>query len=144
MIKFALACDRDHSFEAWFRDSADFDTQQKRGLLECPLCGSAKVGKSLMAPSVSTGRKKDDMALANTQAMQAEMLEAMRKMARHVKQNAENVGDKFAEEARKIHYGEADERGIYGKATISDVEALADEGINFLPLPDLPDDEELN
>lgn len=144
MIKFSLACDLDHSFEAWFRDSADFDTQQKRGLLECPLCGSAKVGKSLMAPSVSTGRKKDDRALANTQAMQAEMLEAMRKMARHVKQNAENVGDKFAEEARKIHYGETDARGIYGKATNDDVAALAEEGIEFLPLPDIPDDEELN
>lgn len=144
MIKFSLACDLDHSFEAWFCDSADFDTQQKRGLLECPLCGSAKVGKSLMAPSVSTGRKKDDRALANTQAMQAEMLEAMRKMARHVKQNAENVGDKFAEEARKIHYGETDARGIYGKATNDDVAALAEEGIEFLPLPDIPDDEELN
>lgn len=144
MIKFSLACDLDHSFEAWFRDSADFDTQKKRGLLECPLCGSAKVGKSLMAPSVSTGRKKDDRALANTQAMQAEMLEAMRKMARHVKQNAENVGDKFAEEARKIHYGETDARGIYGKATNDDVAALAEEGIEFLPLPDIPDDEELN
>ncbi|MGB7431936.1 MAG: DUF1178 family protein [Ahrensia sp.] len=144
MIKFSLACEHDHSFEAWFRDSADFDTQQKRGLLECPLCGSAKVGKTLMAPSVSTGRKKDDMALANTQAMQAEMFEAMRKMAKHVKENAENVGDKFAEEARKIHYGETDQRGIYGKASKDDVAALADEGIAFMPLPDIPDDEELN
>lgn len=144
MIKFTLACDQDHSFEAWFRDSSDFDTQQKRRLLECPLCGSAKVGKSLMAPSVSTGRKKDDIAVANNQAMQAQMIEAMRKMSKQIKENADNVGDKFAEEARKIHYGEADQRGIYGKASADDVEALADEGIDFMALPDLPEDEQLN
>lgn len=144
MIKFSLACESDHSFEAWFRDSADFDTQQKRGLLECPLCGSAKIGKSLMAPSVATGRKKEERTVANNQAMQAEMIKAMREMAKHVKSSADNVGEKFAEEARKIHYGEAKSRGIYGRATNDEVEALADEGIGFLPLPDLPDDDELN
>lgn len=144
MIKFSLACQEDHSFEAWFRDSADFDTQHKRGLLECPICGSAKVGKTLMAPSVSTGRKKDAVAVATGNVLQAELLAAMRKMAKHVKENADNVGDQFAEEARKIHYGEADPRGIYGKATTAEVEALADEGIDFMPVPDLPDEEELN
>lgn len=144
MIKFSLSCEHSHDFEAWFRNNDDFDTQRKRGLLECPLCGSSKIGKTLMAPSVSTGRKRDEMAVAAGTAMQAKLLEAMREMTKQVKENADNVGDKFAEEARKIHYGETDPRGIYGKATSDEVEALAEEGVEFMPLPDLPDEEELN
>jgi len=144
MIKFSLSCDNSHDFEAWFRGNDDFDTQARRGLLECPVCGSARIGKSLMAPSVSSAGRREAMDLANTADMQAKMLQAMREMARHVKANADNVGDKFAEEARKIHYGETDPRGIYGKATPDQAAELAEEGVGFVPLPDLPDEEELN
>lgn len=144
MIKFSLQCETGHGFDGWFRNNDDFDTQAKRGFLECPVCGTANVGKTLMAPAVSTGRKKDAIAVAAGMQMQAKMIEAMRAMAREVKANADNVGDKFAEEARKIHYGETDPRGIYGKATKDEVESLADEGITFMPLPDLPEDGELN
>ncbi|MEM0899764.1 MAG: DUF1178 family protein [Pseudomonadota bacterium] len=144
MIKFTLSCASDHRFEAWFRDNADFDTQSKRGLVSCPICGTSKVGKTLMAPSVSTGRKREEMSVAAGAEVQAKMFAAMREMAKHVKANAENVGEKFAEEARKIHDGESDPRGIYGKATPEEVTELAEDGIEFMPLPDVPDEEELN
>lgn len=142
MIKFSLICDEGHDFEAWFRDSADFETQKKRGLLECPSCGSALVSKALMAPSVATARKREEVAVATGNAVQREIMAKLHEMARTVKKTGEDVGERFPEEARKIHYGEADARGIYGKATPDEVSNLLDEGVEILPLPDLP--EELN
>jgi len=142
VIKFSLICDQGHDFEAWFRDSADFETQNRRGLLECPACGSARVSKALMAPAVATARKREDVAVATGNAAQREVMAKLQEMARALKKTGEDVGERFPEEARKIHYGEADPRGIYGKATPDDVSSLLEEGVGILPLPDLP--EELN
>ncbi|MCO5162275.1 MAG: DUF1178 family protein [Mesorhizobium sp.] len=139
MIRFSLHCDQAHEFEGWFRDNDDFDTQSKRGFVECPACGSHKVSKSLMAPAVSTGRKKEKMALAAT-AEQKKLMAALKEMSQQVRENAENVGDKFAEEARKIHFGETEARGIYGEATVEEARGLIEDGVEFMPLPVFPDD----
>ncbi len=139
MIRFSLVCDRGHDFEAWFRSGDDFEAQSKRGLVSCPSCHSAKVEKALMAPSVSTGRKKEKLALAAS-AEQKKIAEAVVQLTRKMRENADYVGDKFAEEARKIHFGEADARGIYGEATAEEAKALAEDGVEFLPLPALPED----
>lgn len=142
MIKFSLICDQGHDFEAWFRNTGDFETQKKRGFLECPSCGSTRISKALMAPNVSTARKREEVAVATGNAVQREIMAKLQEMARAVKKNGEDVGERFPEEARKIHYGESDPRGIYGKATPDEVASLLDEGVEVLPLPDLP--EELN
>lgn len=139
MIRFSLICDATHEFEAWFRSSDDYDTQVKRGLVSCPVCHSQKVSKALMAPAVTTGRKREKMALA-ADAEQKRIAAAMLELARKMRENADYVGDKFAEEARKIHFGETEQRGIYGEATIEEVNALVDEGVDLLPLPPLPED----
>ena len=139
MIRFSLHCDQAHEFEGWFRDNADYDTQSKRGFVECPVCGSHKVSKSLMAPAVSTGRKKEKMALA-ANAEQKKLMAALKEISRQVRENAENVGDKFAEEARKIHFGETEARGIYGEATPEEARDLIEYGVEFMPLPVFPDD----
>ncbi len=140
MIRFSLVCDKDHEFEAWFRSNDDFDTQMKRGFVECPACGSKKVGKALMAPSVSTGRKKEQIALAMGEA-QKQALAQLKAMAEKVRENADYVGDKFAEEARKIHFGETEARGIYGEATLDEARSLAEDGVEFMPIPVFPDDQ---
>jgi len=139
VIRFSLVCDKDHDFEAWFRSNDDFDTQAKRGFVECPACGSKKVGKALMAPAVSTGRKKDQIALAMGEA-QKQALAQLKTMAEKIRENADYVGDKFAEEARKIHFGETEARGIYGEATAEEARALAEDGVEFMPIPVFPDD----
>ncbi len=140
MIRYSLTCDNAHEFEGWFSESADFDRQVANGFLTCPVCNSAAISKLLMAPSVSTARKKDEM---QTLAMDAARKEAMAKLKEAVdaiKANAEDVGTKFPEEARKIHYGEADVRGIIGKATPDEAQALVEEGIEIAAIPVLPDD----
>ncbi|MBO6539619.1 MAG: DUF1178 family protein [Rhizobiaceae bacterium] len=139
MIRFSLCCDHDHDFDGWFRDNADFDTQKKRGLVSCPVCNSAQVEKSLMAPSVQTGRKREKVALG-LNAEQKQLMGKLKELADKVKQNADYVGDKFPEEARKIHFGEADPRGIYGEASPHDVKELLDDGVEIMPLPNIPDD----
>lgn len=139
MIRFSLHCDKSHDFEGWFRDNADFDTQSKRGLVECPVCASKNVEKSLMAPAVSTGRKKETMALA-ANAEQKRMMAEIKALADKMKENSDYVGDRFAQEARKIHFGEAEARGIYGEANLDDVKSLAEDGVPFLPIPVLPED----
>lgn len=140
MIRFSLVCDRDHEFEAWFRSNDDFDTQSRRGFVECPACGSKKVGKALMAPSVSTGRKKEQIALAMGEA-QKQALAQLKAMAAKVRESADYVGDKFAEEARKIHFGESEARGIYGEATLDEARSLAEDGVEFMPIPVFPDEQ---
>jgi hypothetical protein len=139
LIRFSLNCDHDHDFDAWFRSSADFETQQKRGLVECPECGSKKVAKALMAPAVSTGRKRETIALAMGEEQRKAMAQ-MKAMAERIRSDADYVGDKFADEARKIHFGEAEARGIYGEATIEEAKGLAEDGVGFMPLPVFPDD----
>jgi hypothetical protein len=140
VIRFSLVCDKDHEFEAWFRSNDDFDTQSRRGFVECPACGSKKVGKALMAPSVSTGRKKEQIALAMGEA-QKQALAQLKAMAAKVRESADYVGDKFAEEARKIHFGESEARGIYGEATLDEARSLAEDGVEFMPIPVFPDDQ---
>ncbi|ODT06527.1 MAG: hypothetical protein ABS58_11235 [Mesorhizobium sp. SCN 65-20] len=139
MIRFSLHCDQAHDFEGWFRSNDDFETQRKRGFVECPECGSQRVEKALMAPAVSTSRKQDKIALAMGQE-QRKAIAALKELSEKVRANAENVGDKFAEEARKIHFGETEARGIYGAATIDEAKGLAEDGIEFMPLPVFPDD----
>lgn len=139
MIRFSLHCDHAHDFEGWFRSNDDFETQRKRGFVSCPECGSQKVEKALMAPAVSTSRKQEKIALAMGDE-QRKVMAALKELSEKVRQNAENVGDKFAEEARKIHFGETEARGIYGAATLDEARGLAEDGIDFMPLPVFPDD----
>ncbi|MER9369061.1 DUF1178 family protein [Mesorhizobium sp. M0518] len=139
MIRFALICEHEHEFEGWFRSNDDFDTQKKRGFVDCPTCGSHKVQKALMAPAVSTARKQETVALAMGEA-QKQALAQLKAMAEKVRENADYVGDKFAEEARKIHFGESDPRGIYGEATLDEAKSLAEDGVEFMPIPVFPDD----
>jgi len=140
MISFSLHCAEGHDFEGWFRNGADFDTQSERGLVACPVCGSAKVNKALMAPAVSTTKRREKLALA-AGADHAKVMAQLQELARKVRDSGENVGDKFAEEARKIHFGEAESRGIYGEATLDEAKGLAEDGVAFLPLPSLPEDQ---
>ncbi|MBC7312739.1 MAG: DUF1178 family protein [Rhizobium sp.] len=140
MIRYALICDKGHDFEGWFSESGDFDRQKASGYLSCPACGSLEVSKVLMAPSVSTARQKEAVhALAVTEVQKAAMA-TLKEAVASIRANSEDVGDRFPEEARKIHYGEAEARGIIGEASIAEVKALVDEGIEIAPLPVLPDD----
>ena len=147
MIKYSLMCEKGHEFEGWFSSSEDYDVQNKRGFVTCAICGNANISKTLMAPQVSGTKKSSDadnpsvpMAQMPSPQLPAEMIEQLRKIKKHVEANSENVGDKFPEEARKIHYGEAEERGIYGKASLKEAVDLAEEGVNVLPIPQLPED----
>lgn len=133
MIKYSLICDSEHEFEGWFRDSADFDAQSADGLIECPLCGGFEVRKAVMAPAISTPR--GDTPMGKRSAFLREMAAAADRARNYVEKNFDYVGDKFPEEARKIHYGETDARGIYGEASGREVKDLVDEGVNVAPLP---------
>lgn len=139
MIRFSLHCDHGHEFEGWFRDNADFDRQSEPKLVSCPVCNSPEIQKSLMAPAVSTSRSKEQVAIAMGEA-QKQMLEQMRELSRKVRENADYVGDQFAEEARKIHFGETEARGIYGEASKEDVHSLIEDGVDVMPLPVFPED----
>lgn len=151
MIKYSLACERGHSFESWFQDSMAYDKQAKRGLVSCPVCGSAKVEKSIMAPQLSgtkKGRKvsveapaapeKTPVAMLSPQ--EQEVRTKLKELKEHLTKNADNVGAKFPEQARKMHYGEIEHRSIYGEASPDEAKALAEEGVEFHPLPILPDE----
>jgi hypothetical protein len=143
MIRYALTCDREHEFEGWFGASADFDDQQARGLIECPVCASKAVRKAIMAPAVAGTKKKgQDIAPAQSQAV---MMEAMGRIRRHVEENFDDVGDAFATEARAIHEGRSEDRGIYGQATSKEVRDLVEDGVPIAPLPpEAPKKTELN
>jgi hypothetical protein len=143
MIRYRLSCPEHHEFEAWFRSSAAFDAQSGAGQVACPACGSHEVEKAMMAPSVKTSRSQDKTAKQMrpmTSLRPPELTEMMRKIRDHVRENADYVGDKFADEARKMHYEEAEARGIYGEATLDEAQALHEEGIAFQPLPVLPEE----
>jgi hypothetical protein len=140
VIRYALACDQAHEFEAWFSSSADYDAQAARGLVECPFCGSRSVVKQIMAPAVS-GTKRTGAELDQTRAkMQAMMMDVAREVRTHVEQNFDYVGDAFAREARDIHEGRSEKREIYGEATPAEVKKLKDDGVPCAPLPSLPPD----
>jgi hypothetical protein len=168
MIRYRLRCADGHAFEAWFRGFDDFEAQKARDLVACPACGSTHVEKALMAPAVSTARSREgralpapvagsDAAVAADAPMQAEavasapvgadpggraaeIMEKLRALRAELMAKGENVGSAFPEEARKIHYGEAEARGIYGAATREEAAELIEEGIPVLPLPVLPED----
>ena len=128
MIRYALACEAGHEFEAWFGDSHDFDDQKARGLLECPLCDSREVRKQIMAPAVSPSRDKPP-------ERREMMMEAMGAIRTHVEETFDYVGPEFAAEARRIHAGEAERRGVYGEASPEEVKALVEDGVPVAPLP---------
>jgi hypothetical protein len=136
MIRYALLCDHEHEFEGWFGASADFDDQQARGLIECPVCASKAVHKAIMAPAVTGAKRRtQDQAPAENQAM---MMEAMGRIRRHVEENFDDVGDAFASEARAIHEGRSEDRGIYGQATSAEVRGLVEDGVPVAPMPPEP------
>jgi hypothetical protein len=139
MIKFALACPDGHQFEGWFADSAAFETQKTSRLLACPVCGCVDIDKRLMTPAVATARRKEGVPVAAHLPEQPDIA-LLRKIRKQLTENADYVGDKFAEEARRIHYEEVAKRGIYGEATSEEVRSLHEEGIEFHPLPVLPED----
>lgn len=137
MIKYALACEHGHEFEGWFGASADFDDQAARGLLECPVCASKAVRKQIMAPAVAGTKAQKSGADLPPQARQM-MMEALGKVRAHVEENFDYVGDAFAREARAIHEGKSEERGIYGEATPTEVKALVEDGVPVAALPPAP------
>ena len=158
MIRYSLACDKGHAFESWFQSSAAYDKQVKRGLVTCPVCNSAKVEKALMAPRLS-GTKKGAPApapatdapapapapatpapVAMVSPQERELRAKLKELREHLTKNADYVGQKFPEEARKMHYGEIEHRSIYGEASPDQAKELHDEGIEFHPLPVLPDE----
>ncbi len=134
MIKYALQCDAAHAFEGWFGSSADYDDQAGRGLVECPVCGSHGVSKQIMAPAVA-GTKAQRAAPVVDPKMREMMMTAMGEVRRHVEDNFDYVGDSFAKEARAIHEGKSEERGIYGEASPTEVKALVEDGVKVAPLP---------
>ena len=158
MIRYALTCQQGHEFESWFQDSAAYDKQAKRGLVSCPHCGSAKVEKAIMAPRLSATAKRRSKAIeapdtapeaapapvpapvAMISPQEQEIRAKLKELRDHLTKNADNVGAKFPEEARKMHYGEIDHRSIYGVASPEEAKELSEEGIEFHPLPSLPDE----
>jgi hypothetical protein len=158
MIRYALICRQGHEFESWFQDSAAYDKQAKRGLVSCPLCGSAKVEKAIMAPRLSATAKRRSKAIeapetapeaapasapapvAMISPQEQEIRAKLKEFRDHLTKNADNVGAKFPEEARKMHYGEIEHRSIYGVASPEEAKELSEEGIEFHPLPSLPDE----
>lgn len=140
MIKYALACDHDHPFEGWFSVSGDFDDQRARGLIECPYCGSKAVKKQITAPAVTGTKAQRAHAPAEAPTAQSQqlMMQAMGEMRRHVEETFDYMGDKFADEARAIHEGKSEERGIYGEATPAQVRDLVEDGVPVAPLPPKP------
>ena len=132
MILYQLRCAGDHRFEAWFRDGATYDTQRVTGEVACPICGDTDVAKAPMAPAVSRA------GVVPKEKVVRHVVEAARKLRQHVEESCDYVGDQFAEEARRIHYGEQKERGIYGEATEVESAELDEEGISFGRLPHFP------
>jgi hypothetical protein len=156
MIRYSLRCEHDHAFESWFQDSAAYDAQVKRKLVSCPVCSSVKVEKAIMAPRIvgKKGREHaepapaaqtpaDAPATTSTPLMMAqerELRAKLKELRDHIVKNADNVGEKFPNEARKMHYGDVEHRPIYGEASPEEARSLIDEGIEVSPLPVLPDD----
>ena len=159
MIRYALRCEQGHGFDSWFPSSSAYDRQVKHGLIECPRCGSAKVEKAIMAPQIARKKGRAPVsepavaeaaapvpALAPTEpsplmlSQERELRAKLRELREHITKVADNVGPGFADEARKMHYGEIEHRPIYGEASTDDARALIDEGIEVMPLPLLPDD----
>jgi len=148
MIRYSLRCEAGHAFESWFQDSSAFDRQVKRKLVACPVCDSIKVEKAIMAPQIARKRGDKRAPQPNDNAAPTPMLMSpenelrakLRELRDFVKSNAEDVGQRFPTEARKMHYGEIKHRPIYGEATPDDAKSLVEEGVDVMPLPVLPED----
>ena len=163
MIRYNLICNASHTFESWFANSAAYDKQAKRDLIACPLCGSTKVEKAIMAPSLTRNRKAafsvepsqmpapeasapdngpapERSPVAMISQQERELRSKLKELRDHLVKNADYVGQKFPEEARRMHYGEIEHRSIYGEASPDDAKELHEEGIEFHPLPRLPDE----
>jgi hypothetical protein len=160
MIRYALRCERDHTFESWFQTSSAFEQQVKRKLVSCPVCNSVKVEKAIMAPQIVSkkGRREAEAPSPQPQpqpaadpaptqettpllmAQERELRTKLKELRDHIVKNADNVGEQFPNEARKMHYGEIEHRPIYGEASPEEARALIDEGVEVSPLPVLPDD----
>ncbi|MFN3508377.1 MAG: DUF1178 family protein [Allorhizobium sp.] len=140
MIRYSLSCEKAHEFEGWFSQSAEFDRQKASGFLTCPVCGSGEVSKVLMAPAVATARQKEGTQALAVSAVQKQAMIKLKEAIQEIRASSEDVGERFPEEARKIHYGEAEARGIIGQASPVEVKSLIEEGIEIAPLPVLPDD----
>jgi len=158
MIRYTLRCEQNHSFESWFQSSAAYDSQAKRKLVTCPACGSAKVEKAIMAPRIVSKKGRDSgpvpapveaTAPAETPANEStslmmarerELRAKIKELRDHIVKNADNVGERFPNEARAMHYGDKEHRPIYGEASPEEARALIDEGVEVSPLPTLPED----
>lgn len=155
MIRYTLRCDKGHAFESWFQSSAAYESQEKRKLVSCPSCGSVKVERAIMAPRI-VSKKGRDIAPAPVapetaaptgsestplmMAQERELRSKLKELRDHIVKNADNVGERFPNEARKMHYGDIEHRPIYGEASPEEARALIDEGVEVSPLPTLPDD----
>jgi hypothetical protein len=154
MIRYNLRCERDHAFESWFQSSSAYESQEKRKLVNCPVCGSAKVERAIMAPQIVSKKGRDltapapaatteGTAPASTPLMMAqerELRAKLKELRDHIVKNADNVGERFPNEARKMHYGDIEHRPIYGEASPEEARSLIEEGVEVSPLPVLPDD----
>ena len=154
MIRYSLRCERGHGFESWFQSSSTYDSQVKRKLVTCPACGSAKVEKAIMAPQIASKRGRDSAAPAPAastdvtapastplmMAQERELRAKLKELRDHIVKNADNVGERFPNEARKMHYGDIEHRPIYGEASPDEARSLIEEGVEVSPLPVLPDD----
>ena len=138
MIKYALHCVFAHEFEGWFSASADYDDQRARGMIECPFCGSREIAKQIMAPAVRGTKAQKSAPAGPSPESQQMMMAAMGEVRRHVEENFDYVGDAFAKEARAIHEGKSELRGIYGEASPTEVKALVEDGVSVAPLPPKP------
>jgi hypothetical protein len=156
MIRYNLRCDRGHAFESWFQSSSAYESQEKRKLVSCPACGSTKVERAIMAPQIVSKKGKDSASVAASpaastevaapsstplmMAQERELRAKLKELRDHIVKNADNVGEKFPNEARKMHYGDIEHRPIYGEASPEEARSLIDEGVEVSPLPVLPDD----
>jgi hypothetical protein len=154
MIRYNLSCDRGHAFESWFQSSSAYESQEKRKLVSCPACGSVKVERAIMAPQIVSKKGRDRTApspAASTEvaapastplmmAQERELRAKLKELRDHIVKSADNVGERFPNEARKMHYGDIEHRPIYGEASPEEARSLIDEGVEVSPLPVLPDD----
>jgi hypothetical protein len=153
MIRYNLRCERGHGFESWFQSSAAYESQEKRKLVSCPACGSVKVERAIMAPQIvsKTNSRAEPAPTAATEvaapastplmmAQERELRAKIKELRDHIVKNADNVGERFPNEARKMHYGDIEHRPIYGEASPDEARALIDEGVEVSPLPVLPED----
>ena len=155
MIRYTLRCDRGHAFESWFQSSSAYEQQEKRKLVNCPVCGSAKIERAIMAPQIVSKKSREAAVPAPAaptevttpptstplmMAQERELRAKLKELRDHIVKNADNVGERFPNEARKMHYGDIEHRPIYGEASPDEARSLIEEGVEVSPLPVLPDD----